>query len=102
MKMKIRFNADRTVEAQGEVVETYKAGEIYELSASSARRWLRRGLATEVQGSAKKPAAPKSEPKPVEKPAPVIGKRKPPITATAGAEKEQPVTAKSDTESSSK
>lgn len=46
--MKIRFNIDRNVVAQGVVVQEFKAGQVYELSASSARRWLKRGLATEV------------------------------------------------------
>ena len=80
--MKIKFKEDREVEAQGKIVNTFKAGEIYELSASSARRWLRRGLATEVTGK----AAPKRKPAPkpaVKKAAPKSDTltREPPITS---------------------
>lgn len=46
--MKIRFNIDRNVVAQDVVVQEFKAGQVYELSHSSARRWIKRGLATEV------------------------------------------------------
>lgn len=95
MKTKVRFNIDRNVEAQGEIVQRFKAGEVYELSATSARRWIRRGVATEVQGSAKKPAAPKSKPKVEEKPKPAVGERKPPITASATTGERKPITANS-------
>jgi len=78
MMKKIQFLSTQTVEAQGEVVRTFNAGEVYEMEISSARRWLRRNMATEVQGSVK-PAPKKSE---------VVAKpkrkytRKPPITST--------------------
>ena len=61
--MKIRFTEDRIVEAQGEVVQRFAKGEVYELESSSARRWLRRNVATEVQGSLK-PTTTKSADKP--------------------------------------
>lgn len=57
--MKIKFTEDRIIEAQGEIVSHFKAGEVYELEAASAKRWLRRNVATEVQGSVK-PKATKS------------------------------------------
>jgi hypothetical protein len=82
--MKIKFLKDREVEADGRVVESYRTGEVYEMTAASARRWIRRLVATEVQGV----TAPK---RPETKPAPVKAapkkkrrafKRKPPITST--------------------
>jgi len=82
--MKIKFLKDRAVEAQGRVVESYRAGEVYELTASSARRWLRRKVATEVQGATAtkrpetKPATVKAAPKKKRR----VFKRKPPITST--------------------
>lgn len=76
--MRIKFIEDRDVEAQGEIVDSFKAGEIYELSASSARRWIRRKAAVEVQGSVK-PARPKSRPK-----------RKPAVKKAASEEKALP------------
>jgi hypothetical protein len=42
---KIKFLKDREVESQGEVVASFKAGEVYELPVPSARRWIRRGVA---------------------------------------------------------
>lgn len=87
--MKILFTKNSTVEAQGQIVQTFKAGEVYELSASSARRWIRRNAATEVQGSVK-PAPTKSEPVAEQEPAKVSRPqrkyvRKPPITSTEAA-----------------
>jgi len=54
--MKIKFLSDRVVEAQGEVVMRFSAGEVYELSESSARRWIKRNVATEVIGKVAKSA----------------------------------------------
>ena len=48
--MKIKFIEDREIEAQGEIVQRFKAGEVYELERPSAMRWLRRNAAVEVQG----------------------------------------------------
>lgn len=45
-KKKVKFLVDTQVEAQGEIVFSAKAGEVVELSASSANRWLRRNVAT--------------------------------------------------------
>ena len=82
MMKKIQFLTTQTVEAQGEIVKTFNAGEVYELEAASARRWLRRNVATEVQGK----AVPKKSKSQTEKP---VAKRKyvrkPPITSTEGA-----------------
>ena len=87
MMKKIKFLETQTVEAQGVVTQTFNAGEVYELSMSSARRWLRRNVATEVQGSVK--PAPKKRKKPVvvEKKVDTADdfKRKPPITSTTAA-----------------
>ena len=81
--MKIKFMEDREVWAQDVCVQAFKAGEVYELTSSSARRWLRRGLATEVHG---KPAATKRKPAKKSAPAKVAPKsdtltREPPITS---------------------
>jgi len=80
MKKKIKFLTTQTVEAQGVVKDTFNAGEIYELELSSAKRWLRRNVATEVLGQTvpEKSKAVKQEPeKPVRK-----YRRKPPVTST--------------------
>jgi len=81
MMKKIQFLSTQTVEAQGEIVRTFNAGEVYEMEIASARRWLRRNMATEVQGSVK-PAPKKSEAmaKPKRKYV-----RKAPITSTKAA-----------------
>ena len=82
--MKIQFIKTQEVEAQGEIVKTFNAGEIYELSIASAKRWIRRNVATEVQGAVK-PVLKKSEPeKPVVKRKYV---RQPPITSTKATPK---------------
>jgi hypothetical protein len=80
MKKKIQFLTTQTVEAQGEIVKTFNAGEVYELELSSAKRWLRRNVATEVLAEAPKKRGPKPAPKPV-----VEQKftRKPPVTSSA-------------------
>jgi len=49
--MRVRFLDTCTVEAQGEIVETFNKGEVYELGTQSALRWMRRNLAVEVQGA---------------------------------------------------
>ena len=81
---------------QGEIVKAFNAGEVYELSAASANRWIRRNLATEVQGSVK-PTPEKSKPKRkyTKKVANAAEfKRKPPITSNdkPETEKQAPVT----------
>ena len=93
MMKKIKFLETQTVEAQGVVTQTFNAGEVYELSMSSARRWLRRNVATEVQGSVK-PTPKKRKPKPVTATKTVADvnelKRKPPITSNDKPETEKP------------
>ena len=49
--MRVRFLDTCEVEAQGEIVETYVKGEVYELGTQSALRWMRRNMAVEVQGA---------------------------------------------------
>jgi hypothetical protein len=49
IKEKIKFLEDRTVESQGRVVNEFKAGEVYELPAPSARRWIKRNVAEPVR-----------------------------------------------------
>ncbi len=44
--MKIRFTAKPSARSGG---EEFEVGESYDLSEDSARRWLRRGIAVEVQ-----------------------------------------------------
>lgn len=80
MMKKIQFLTTQTVEAQGEIVKTFAAGEVYELEYASARRWLRRNVATEVQGKA---VPKKSKPEPETPVAKRKYTRKPPITSSA-------------------
>ena len=83
--MKIKFLTTQEVEAQGEIVKRFEAGEIYELETSSAKRWLRRNVATEVQGAVK--PVPRKRKKPVtKKVARRKYTRKPPITSTDAAQ----------------
>ncbi len=49
--MRVKFTETCTVEAQGEIVETFNKGEVYELGTQSALRWMRRNMAVEVQGA---------------------------------------------------
>jgi hypothetical protein len=63
--MKIKFHETRTVEAQGKIVDVFEAGKVYELPLTSAQRWLRRNVASQVIGKPKPAAKPK--PKPVVK-----------------------------------
>ena len=85
--MKIKFIETRHVEAQGEIVQTFNAGEIYELETASAKRWLRRSVATEVQGSVKSEATKSADTdKPVVKKKRKYTRRKP-ITSTEAAPK---------------
>ena len=82
--MKIKFNSTQTVEAQGEIVSTFSAGEVYELESSSARRWLRRNVATEVQGSVKSEATKSADTdKPIVKKKRKYTRRKPVTSAEA-------------------
>lgn len=47
--IKVRFIVDREVlDGAGNVVQHFKAGEVVNLPASSARRWVRRSIAEEV------------------------------------------------------
>ena len=60
---KIKFLIDVEVEAQGAIAFKAKAGEVVELSAASANRWLKRNKAVlEIQAKAD-PIKPKSVPK---------------------------------------
>lgn len=53
--MKIRFLKDRTLD-NGNEVQVFKAGEVYDLKDSSAHRWLRRNVAELVKDEPKKAA----------------------------------------------
>ena len=90
MMRKIKFLSDQVVMGQGEIVKAFNAGEVYELSAASANRWIRRNLATEVQGSIK-PVPAKSKPEAMVKPKRKYT-RKPPITSTATEDNREPIT----------
>ncbi len=60
----VRFLRDEEVkDHNGVVVQSFRAGEVVELSIASARRWLRRLAAEEVTGEApmKEPDAPLSD-----------------------------------------
>jgi hypothetical protein len=61
--MRIKFLVNRDVVAQDVVVQSYKAGEIYEMEVPSARRWIRRQLAVEVQGAVTPPKKKRGRPK---------------------------------------
>ena len=61
--MRVRFLDTCTVEAQGEIVDTFNKGEVYELNTQSAYRWIRRQLATEVQGAVTPPKKKRGRPK---------------------------------------
>jgi len=64
--MKIKFLKDREIEAQGVIVQRFKAGEVYELERPSAMRWLRRNVAVEVQGAVTPPKKKRAKAKNVE------------------------------------
>jgi hypothetical protein len=83
MMKKIKFIEDCEVEAQGQVLQSFKAGQVVELSHASARRWIRRNKAVEVQGGAAKPAATKSAAKKRAPKKAAAKKRKPANTAGA-------------------
>ena len=69
--MKVTFLKTSVVKDEnGMVVETFEEGKEYELKAPSARRWIRRNLAVEVEEKVEKPKVepppkPKPEPEPV-------------------------------------
>jgi hypothetical protein len=61
----VRFTEDKDVRDHlGRVVQSFRAGQVVELSAASARRWLRRHAAVEVQGAADPAPAQLSTPPP--------------------------------------
>ncbi len=50
--MKVRFIEDREVtDGAGRVIRSFSAGEEYDLAPASARRWLRRKAAVEVNAA---------------------------------------------------
>lgn len=52
--MKIRFIQDRVVkDHDGNVIDTFRAGQVKELAEASARHWINRGVAVEIQGKDK-------------------------------------------------
>lgn len=61
-KKTVEFTQDRVVEdADGNVLHQFKAGKRYDLVAASADRWIRRGVAFDVnatpdEGSGESPA----------------------------------------------
>ena len=59
----IKFKTYCEVEAQGVLETVFKADAVYELADESAERWIRRGLAFEVEGP-EKPAKQKAKAKP--------------------------------------
>jgi hypothetical protein len=66
-KIRVEFTEDRRVlDHTGEVIESFKAGQVVALSEASARHWLSRNVAFEVQGRARA----KPEPSPDTKPEP--------------------------------
>lgn len=70
----VRFLEQRDVMAQGQVVDSFKMGQVYELPQASCERWIRRGAAVacgkpKVKPASSKPAV-KSKPKAKTKPKP--------------------------------
>lgn len=52
-KIKVRFLADREVkDHNGQVIAYHKTGQVKVFSENSARHWLSRGLAEEIEGAA--------------------------------------------------
>ena len=60
---KVKFLVDRDVYAHGEIEVSYKAGEVYDLPAASADRWLRRKVAVEYVEPPKPKVTIKAKPK---------------------------------------
>jgi len=57
--MKVKFLEDREVaDGEGVVYQRFKAGQVVELSNASARHWITRNAALEVQGSTKTTVTP--------------------------------------------
>lgn len=66
--MKVKFTKDEVVEDHlGNIVQSFQAGEVVELSTASARRWIRRNSAFEFYGESKPEAVKEPEPHPTEK-----------------------------------
>lgn len=64
--MKVKFLKTSVVKDEhGMVVESFEEGKEYDLKAPSARRWIRRNCAVEVQGVVEKPK-PEPQPEPPE------------------------------------
>lgn len=63
--MKVKFLKTSVIKDEhGIVVESFEEGKEYDLKAPSARRWIRRNVAVEVEEKVEKPK-PKAEPEPV-------------------------------------
>ena len=63
---KIIFLVNRDVEAQGEIIQSFKEGQVYDLPAASARRWIKRNCAEPYVGK-KKSIDTEHEPKPAKR-----------------------------------
>lgn len=51
--MQVKFvDAQEVRDGEGVVIQKFKAGQVIELSTASARHWINRGLAIDVQGAA--------------------------------------------------
>ena len=97
MMTKVKFTEDCSVEAQGEIVQRFKAGEVVEMSMASARHWINRNKADEIQGKSAGVQAKLKRGKPVVDKAAAeksdggdIGGRSKPITATSGTDETSP------------
>ncbi len=47
------FEAQEVEDGEGIVIESFRAGQVVELTNASARFWISRGLASDVQGAAR-------------------------------------------------
>lgn len=87
--MKIRFIEDREVlDGEGNVIQCFTAGKEYDLNVASARRWLRRSAAEEVDETAVETV---KEPEPVaeKEPEPGEAESQPnPIGSEAGEDRQ--------------
>jgi len=77
-KIQIRFIRDREVRDHDQnVIQTFKAGQVKEMGAASARHWLNRGLAVEVQGKGRRasnaPPPPDARPEGAELVSAIVG-----------------------------
>ena len=68
--MKVKFTKDVTTKTRPEDQESYKTGEIHDLSDASAQHWINRGVAVAVSEEEARPSRPAVRPGPPRPPEP--------------------------------